>query len=559
MRVLPCGADRLRALLAEAGLSPADGTPDVVLADPAGLDDAAAHGAPIVLVVDELTAEIAARAHAIGARVCLHGHGPGPLRDALAHGAGEGAARRDASLRVLVNTSVADVVFTLRVEGERFRFLEINPMFTRATGLNEAMVLGKFVDEVIPEPSLTMVLGKYRDAMAGRHTVRWEEVTAYPSGTKHGEVSVSPVIEPSGRVTHLVGTVHDVTEAREHEVAARALAAAEQHVLERAAEGAGLDETLRALALAIEAQAPPARAAVLLANADGKRLTGLAAPEELEGLPIADETWGARGRAWLAPIVTSEGRVVGGFGLCFDAPRAPTAEEHDLLSRACHVAGIVIQRHDLDAQLRSLTARIEDAREEERTGIAREIHDQLGQTITALKLELAGLARKVSGPLQDKVRTLSAMTDEILSQIRRISSELRPGILDDLGLVAAMTWQTQQFEQRTHITSVFRAEGVARPIGRELSTTVYRVAQEALTNVVRHADATRVELSLAESEGSLVLDIRDDGKGIGVEHIHDPRSLGLLGISERARRLGGTATFARGEPRGTVVTLRLPL
>jgi signal transduction histidine kinase len=269
---------------------------------------------------------------------------------------------------------------------------------------------------------------------------------------------------------------------------------------------------------------------------------------------------------WSMPIVSGGGRVLGTFALYYREPRAPTAADLELIGRASHVAGIAIQRNELDHQLRGLSARLEAAREDERSGIAREIHDQLGQTITVLKIELAWIARRAQSAagldrdaLVEKVQALSGMTDEIIDQVRRISAELRPGILDDLGLAAALSWQAQEFQERTHIACVVHADLADRPLSRDVSTTVFRVFQEALTNVVRHADARRVDVRLGEDGGALVLAVSDDGIGIRPEHVLDPRSLGLLGISERARRLGGTATFAAGAPRGTVVTLRLPL
>src|SRR5690349_4074379 len=135
--------------------------------------------------------------------------------------------------RALIYVNVRDVVFSLGVEGDRFRFVEINPAFSTATGLAEEQVVGKFVDEVIPEPSLSLVLSRYRSAIEEGRTVRWEEVTEYPAGKKYGEVSITPVVDADGRCRTLVGTVHDITaEARD-----RALRAAERHVLEMAASG----------------------------------------------------------------------------------------------------------------------------------------------------------------------------------------------------------------------------------------------------------------------------------------------------------------------------------
>jgi signal transduction histidine kinase len=168
--------------------------------------------------------------------------------------------------------------------------------------------------------------------------------------------------------------------------------------------------------------------------------------------------------------------------------------------------------------------------------------------------EPQGIARDA---LLGKLAELSEMTDEIITQVRRISSELRPGILDDLGLVAAVSWKAQEFEKRTEIICAATAN-VRSPVRRELSTALFRILEEALTNVARHAEATRVDIELDEGEDGLVLRVIDDGKGITPENVSDRRSLGLLGVRERARRHGGAAEFMRRDPQGTEVIIRLP-
>lgn len=503
--------------------------------------------------------------------------------------------------RALVQVNVRDVVSIVGVEGERFRFLEINPAFTQTTGLEPDAVVGKYVEEVIPEPSLSLVLEKYRTAIAERRTVRWEEVTPYPAGKKYGEVSVTPVVDADGECRTLLGTVHDVTD----DARARALLAAETRVLEMVASGEPLERALETLVLAIEEQAPPAIASVLLVSDDGKSVVHGAAPHlpegynrAIDGRPIGpsegscgtaaalgksvivtdienDPLWAsyrelARAHGlqacWSTPVCTADGRVLGTFALYYREPRAPTQQDLDVIARAVHVAGIALQRHELDSRLRALSMRIEAAREEERAGIAREIHDQLGQSLTVVKMDLAWIARRTNEPggiskdaLLTKLSEMSGMTDEIISQVRRISAELRPGVLDDLGLVAAITWKAQEFEKRTDILCAAHASVEGVQTSREIATTAYRVLEEALTNIARHAGAKRVDIRLEADDGWLVLRVRDDGKGLSKEATVNRRSLGLLGIRERARAHGGTAVLSSIAPRGTELVLRLPL
>jgi signal transduction histidine kinase len=279
------------------------------------------------------------------------------------------------------------------------------------------------------------------------------------------------------------------------------------------------------------------------------------------------EVAGAHGlrACWSAPIVATDGRVLGTFALYYREPREPRPADLEVIARFTHLAGIAIERRELEDQLRALSAHVESVREEERTGIAREIHDTLGQALTALKMDIAWIARRVSensparDAILDKLQAMSRATDEVLDQVRRISADLRPGVLDDLGILAALEWQGQQFEERTGASCIIHSNLGAERLDRELSTAVFRIFQEALTNIARHAEATRVDVSLDRDRGWLRLEVQDDGKGIPPEAVHRATSLGLLGIRERARRLGGTATVRPSDGKGTVLSLSLPL
>jgi PAS domain S-box-containing protein len=228
--------------------------------------------------------------------------------------------------------------------------------------------------------------------------------------------------------------------------------------------------------------------------------------------------------------------------------------------------GIALERNQLEEQLRDLSAHVEATLEDERTSIAREIHDELGQSLTALKMDIAWIVRRASGgssplshdALVGKLAEMSSLTDEVIRQVRRISTELRPGVLDDLGLIAAIEWQAQDFEERTGTPCVVRSNANDAAIERPLATAVFRILQESLTNVTRHARADHVEVRIDIDDQELSLEVCDDGVGITPEDAASPKSLGLLGIRERAHRFGGTVTIGPGEPRGTIVSLRVP-
>ena len=207
-------------------------------------------------------------------------------------------------------------------------------------------------------------------------------------------------------------------------------------------------------------------------------------------------------------------------------------------------------------QLRALSTHLEQVREDERTRISREIHDELGQALTGLKMDLA---RVSAGDQGIDPSALPAAIDEMIGTVRRIASELRPQMLDDLGLVSALEWQGREFEERTGIKCRFHRRGVADEAGidAERSTATYRIFQEILTNVARHSGASRVNASLEIVERSLRLTVRDNGTGV-TEATSGRPCLGILGMKERAMAFGGKVTVTGAAGRGTVVRVRIP-
>jgi signal transduction histidine kinase len=215
-----------------------------------------------------------------------------------------------------------------------------------------------------------------------------------------------------------------------------------------------------------------------------------------------------------------------------------------------------------EVQLRDLTAHLQSVREEERAVIAREIHDTLGQLLTCLMLNLAWVAARLpheQTAMQEKVQEMHTLLDSLIQSVRRIALQLRPAILDDLGLVAAIEWQAKEFRLRTGIACEFTNTLKERELDRDLVTTVFRILQEALTNVIRHAHATRVTIRLAEDAGRLCLTMADNGRGITAQELTDRHSLGLLGMRERALLLKGGVDIVGRPASGTTVTVSVPL
>lgn len=215
-----------------------------------------------------------------------------------------------------------------------------------------------------------------------------------------------------------------------------------------------------------------------------------------------------------------------------------------------------------EAQLRALTARQISVREEERSRIAREIHDELGQILTGLKMDVMWLIRHFAPehrPLLEKTDTMRELLDSTMQLVRRISTGMRPEILDDMGLVAAIGWQAREFQKRMGIRCRVELPDEQTEIDGAISTAVFRIFQELLTNISRHAAASSVTVQLDVSDELLTLKVVDDGVGIAAGAMQARESLGLQGMQERAHVFGGEIRIHGLPNRGTTVSLRIPL
>lgn len=214
----------------------------------------------------------------------------------------------------------------------------------------------------------------------------------------------------------------------------------------------------------------------------------------------------------------------------------------------------------LREQLRNLSNHLQNIREEEKTRIAREVHDELGQSLTALKMDLVCLKDELpqgQSELEERVQSMSGLIDSTITSVQRISSELRPQILDVMGLCEAISWQAKEYQKRTSLQFDLHCEHI--PLNKELTTDLFRIFQETLTNVVRHAQAERVRVSFHQQDGRLTMEIADNGKGMNPEKIDDSQSLGLIGIRERVLFLGGDVAFLSAPGEGTKVVVNIPL
>ncbi len=263
-----------------------------------------------------------------------------------------------------------------------------------------------------------------------------------------------------------------------------------------------------------------------------------------------------------------------GTPVCISLSTAPLRDPSGTI---CGLLGLMVdmtQRKEADLQLcqsrdqlRALTTRLHSAREEEGTRIAREVHDELGQAMTSLKLDLSWMARRLSipetadsrGQLLERIQGTMRELEVTIQTVRAIATALRPSVLDELGLAAALDWQTRDFEKRTGIRCKWSMPQVPIPIGPDQATAIFRIYQEILTNVARHAQASHTRIHLGISAGWLVLEVCDNGRGIPESSLANLNSLGLLGMRERAAQWGGDISILGAEGMGTTVRVRLPL
>jgi signal transduction histidine kinase len=212
--------------------------------------------------------------------------------------------------------------------------------------------------------------------------------------------------------------------------------------------------------------------------------------------------------------------------------------------------------------LRNLSVHLQSVREEESTRVARKIHDELGQSLTALQMDLSWLENHLpanSKNIREKTRRMSELVDTTIESVQKITRELRPSLLDDLGLPTAIEWQAGDFQKRFGIRCQANISCDTDAISKDLATSIFRIFQETLTNIARHSKATQCKVSLTEKGKELRLEVTDNGIGITQWQVDDSRSFGMIGMRERAHLWGGTVHVRNAKPSGTTVRVLIPL
>lgn len=415
-------------------------------------------------------------------------------------------------------------------------------------------------------------------------------------------ILITAVHDQTGILRGFSKITRDLTESRRHAT----LMDNQRRVLERVASKAPLHEVLETLVKLIEEQANDLRCAILLVDPNEPRLRFAAAPsipktftQSMDPYLGIEPNMGSCGTAaylrqpvhvfdtatdplwepcrdnavrhglraiWSNPIFSDGGTLLGTVAMYSNVPRHPSPEDIQLIEMATQLARVAIQAKQGEEQLRALAGSLQSAREDERARIARELHDGLGQTLTAVKMDVAMLQDSLrsdnwaTGEEMDKDFTITlGLIDNTIQDMRRITKKLHPWMLEHFGLKAAVEWLVDEFSERTGVRCGVRCNMPDTEIGHDQGIAAYRIVQEALTNITRHAGASVVTVEIHQTPEQLLLRIADNGRGITVAEIDGAKSLGLLGMRERATLLGGRFEIEPGRNTGTVLTLTLPL
>lgn len=456
------------------------------------------------------------------------------------------------------------------ITGKDGKILASNSEAGRMFGYGKGELAGRMIEELVPKDLRKIHVG-HRDEFARKPRIRamgggLKLVALRRDGTIFPvEIALSPLQGPHSRA--VMSIIRDITEriGREEELHESEL-------------------RYRSLVeLSPEATLVHVDGTILYANQTAVELLGFKRREDLLGRYLVDfvpdeyrEEVKERIRR-LSPIGTKLPPLV----LRARRPDGSEVVLESVASRAPYKGSVATQvmlrdvterersRAELLAsrqQLRDLSTYLQRAREEERTAVAREIHDELGQALTALKMDLSGIADALQHDERDsrrssidaRITAMSSVIDTTIKSVRRISTELRPVLLDSLGLGAAIEWQAEEFSSRTGIPCRISVVPEDLTVDGERSTALFRIFQELLTNITRHAGAKQVNARLEQRPGALVLEVRDDGKGISEEDMRKSKSFGFVGIRERSLLFGGSVSVEGSSGGGTRVTVTIP-
>jgi PAS domain S-box-containing protein len=445
----------------------------------------------------------------------------------------------------------------------------VNPAACQLTGYSAKELLGKNPRILRPDHIHSEKFDQMWETIRNGRQLHGEFRNRKKDGSLYWELAtICPITDDTGKTTHILGVKEDITERKKAEEQLKH----QEALLEETGEiahvggwefdpvtGAGSYSTEVARILGIEPMLSLNEASSL-SFFQGESRTALEAARataQEHGTPydLELEMLSADGhQKWIRTIcrpVLENGRIVRVRGTLQDITDRKRADQELQQSRV---------------QLRALLARLQKAREDERTRISREVHDVLGQLLTGIKMDISWCERRLPrigndetrNEMAGKLTSITALTDTMLDSVQKISRDLRPSLLDNLGLVAALHFESRQFTERTGIPCEITSIPSSVELSPDDTTQVFRIFQEILTNVARHSDASQVSVALLRQRGELILTVEDNGCGISSKARQDTNSLGLLGMAERAALIGGTIRFHGAPGAGTKVGLTVP-
>jgi PAS domain S-box-containing protein len=442
----------------------------------------------------------------------------------------------------------------------------------RLFGYRAEEIMGQSVTKLIPEDRQeeeSQILARLR---LGERIDHFETVRRRKDGhLADVSVRISPILDETGRVAGASKIVRDISERKRAEQGLRDSRARFEGLIDSAMDAIiSIDETQR----------------VVLFNAAAERMFGCTAAEAmgrtLDRFIPAHARAAHHGHVRTFATTGETSRTMGKLGsltaLRADGRALPIEASISQTTTGGVILFTVILRDiteqkrveeelkNYQEQLRALAARLQTVREEEAIRIARELHDQVGRCLTTIKMDITLIEQMIYGELtaetvrgiREKTESMEGAVDDAVHVVRKISTELRPGILDDLGLAAAIEWQAKDFQKRSGVSCILNITEEDLNLNREQATAVFRIFQEILTNVARHSKAGKVWVNLEEQDGMVVLEVEDNGIGILPAAPDQRQTLGLLGMRERAAILSGSIEMSGIAGKGTAVIVRIP-
>jgi PAS domain S-box-containing protein len=452
----------------------------------------------------------------------------------------------------------------------RGRILAANESAARALNERGAEALaGRSIFDCFPAEIADRERARLDEVLRSGRPVRYQE----GRGARAFDTHLYPVYDAGGKVIRIAIFSMDVTELKKTEEELRRAQEElslhsrelERQVRQRTREITGILENTPALVYIKDPDFRYVMVGSRFENLFGLRSREIRGRTDYEIFPreVADQFRANDERVARAqtPIQVEE-RVPQEDGLhSYLSVKFPLKGEDGRVRAMCGISTDITDLIKAREQLRKLSGRIINSQEQERGLIARELHDELGQLLTALRMDAAWLRQHLGpdrGPAFDRAAAMCALIDKTIDEVRGIAIRLRPGVLDDLGLIDALEWYTEEFDRRYGVACSFH-HGAVGPLKDLLATSAYRIAQEALTNVARHAAATHVEVTLDLEGTDLVLQVEDDGEGFDVHRVSENDGLGIAGMRERAVLAGGRLEIRTSPGRGTAVQFRVPV